>query len=76
MSSERRLRAEELAALLKRTGEEFERCGQEVKVFVPSTISAIPILETVKELIDGFEVIQGTMDDVFLNAMGGGRSDD
>ncbi len=69
-------RAEELAALLKRTGEEFERCGQEVKVFVPSTISAIPILETVKELIDGFEVIQGTMDDVFLNAMGGGRSDD
>lgn len=69
-------KTEEITMLLKQSKQEFERNGQELKVFVPSTISALPILETVKELIDGFEVIQGTMDDVFLNAMGGGRSDD
>lgn len=69
-------KTEEITMLLKQSNQEFERNGQELKVLVPSTISALPILETVKELIDGFEVIQGTMDDVFLNAMGGGRSND
>ncbi len=38
---------------------------------IDNTLAALPILETVKEWIDGFEVIQGTMDDVFLNATGG-----
>ena len=35
-----------------------------------STMDALPILESVKDQIQGFEVIQGTMDDVFLNAVG------
>jgi multidrug/hemolysin transport system ATP-binding protein len=35
-----------------------------------STMDAIPILEQVKQRIHGFEVIQGSMDDVFLNAVG------
>lgn len=69
-------RTEEVALVLKQAGWEFEICQQDMKVFVPSTVFAIPILEKVKEMIDGFEVIQGTMDDVFLNAMRGGRSDD
>lgn len=34
------------------------------------TMDALPILEQVKDHIDGFEVIQGNMDDVFLNAVG------
>lgn len=36
-----------------------------------STLSALPLLEKTKALLQGFEVIQGTMDDVFLNAMKG-----
>lgn len=39
-------------------------------VAVSSTMEALPILEKVRDLIDGFEVIQGTMDDVFLAATG------
>ena len=39
-------------------------------VAVSSTMEALPILEKVRDLIDGFEVIQGTMDDVFLAAIG------
>lgn len=35
-----------------------------------STMDALPVLEKVKGKIRGFEVIQGNMDDVFLNAVG------
>lgn len=41
-----------------------------IETFIPSTLDALPIVELVKEKIDGFEVIQGNMDDVFLNAVG------
>lgn len=34
------------------------------------TMSAIPLLEDSREWISGFEVMQGSMDDVFLNAAG------
>lgn len=37
---------------------------------IGSTLDALPILEQVKDRIEGFEVIQGNMDDVFLNAVG------
>lgn len=37
---------------------------------IRSTMEALPILERERENIDGFEVIQGNMDDVFLNAVG------
>lgn len=35
-----------------------------------STLDSLPILEAVKDRLEGFEVIQGNMDDVFLNAVG------
>ena len=35
-----------------------------------ATLDALPILASVKDNIQGFEVIQGNMDDVFLNAVG------
>lgn len=41
-----------------------------VEVALKSTIEAIPVIEAVKGKIDGFEVILGNMDDVFLNAVG------
>ncbi len=40
-----------------------------IAVAVPDTLSAIPILEAVREKISGFEVIQGSMDDVFINVV-------
>lgn len=66
-------KTEEIAAVLKREEQEYKVRKQDIRVPVHSTISAIPVVEKVKDLIDGFEVIQGTMDDVFLNAMQGDR---
>lgn len=34
------------------------------------TLDALPILSAVQDKVEGFEVIQGDMDDVFLNAVG------
>lgn len=41
-----------------------------VEMLVRSTLDALPIINMVENMIDGFEVIQGNMDDVFLNAVG------
>lgn len=41
-----------------------------VSFSVKSTVDALPVIEKAKSLISGFEVIQGNMDDVFLNAVG------
>ena len=48
----------------------FYENGEEKEIAVASTREALPILEEVREEISGFEVIQGNMDDVFLNAVG------
>lgn len=46
---------------------------REERLMIPleATMSAMPILENIRQMISGFEVIQGTMDDVFLNAAKG-----
>lgn len=41
-----------------------------LKFIAKSTIETLPYINNVKNLINGFEVIQGNMDDVFLNAVG------
>ncbi|MBQ7346291.1 MAG: ABC transporter ATP-binding protein [Oscillospiraceae bacterium] len=41
-----------------------------MELSLDGTMEALEILETVKHRISGFEVIQGSMDDVFLNAVG------
>lgn len=44
--------------------------GKEItEVAVPSTLNAIPVILEWQGKMDGFEVIQGNMDDVFLNAV-------
>lgn len=48
----------------------FYENGEEKEIAVASTLEALPILEEVRKEISGFEVIQGNMDDVFLNAVG------
>lgn len=53
--------------------EKFAYRSKENSYLLPmtSTLSTLPVLEKTKSLLQGFEVIQGTMDDVFLNAMKG-----
>ena len=44
--------------------------GRGAEIQLKSTRNAIPLIEAVKDYVNGFEVIQGNMDDVFLNASG------
>lgn len=55
----------------------FEHTEREGIIIVPlkATVDALPILEKLGEKINGFEVVQGTMDDVFLNACGKALND-
>lgn len=41
-----------------------------ITVPIASTMSALPIVENYQGMLLGFEVVQGTMDDVFLHAAG------
>lgn len=58
-----------LQRLLLERGIKSKRKDAGVRITLDSTMDALPVLELVKECITGFEVIQGTMDDVFLNAI-------
>ena len=48
----------------------FYKDGQIKEMALESTLDALSILEKEKCFLQGFEVIQGNMDDVFLNAVG------
>lgn len=39
-------------------------------IFLQDSMMAIPILKETEELLEGFELVQGSMDDVFLNITG------
>ena len=48
----------------------YYKSGQEEEITVASTLKSLPLIYAAEDKIDGFEVIQGNMDDVFLNAVG------
>lgn len=41
-----------------------------IDISLSNTLASLNIIENVKHIISGFEVVQGNMDDVFLNATG------
>lgn len=60
--------------ILDRQGALYKIKEEKITVAIDSTILSLPLLESCKDIIKGFEVIQGTMDDVFLNASKGDRA--
>ncbi len=62
---------EEITVQLKNLGLDYKVKENRVSVSIDETMQALPLLERFKEQMEGFEVVQGTMDDVFLNACGG-----
>ncbi len=59
--------------LTKRLTEEklsFEPRSNHIRVTIPDSMFGLEILNRIKENLKSFEVIQGTMDDVFLNVTG------
>lgn len=62
---------ENLARRLQEQGIVYKCKESQISISLDKTLAALPIVEGVQEMINGFEVIQGTMDDVFLNVTGG-----
>ena len=65
---------ENLLAQIAGMGLRCKRKEERLAISIGSTMSAIELINTFANRISGFEVVQGTMDDVFLNATGGERA--
>lgn len=48
----------------------YDKRSNHFRVIIPNTMYSLSILNEIKENLKAFEVIQGTMDDVFLNITG------
>lgn len=59
-----------LTARLKEIGAEYSESGETLNVKLGDSMQAIPIIEKCKDYFVNFEVVNGTMDDAFLNATG------
>ncbi|MDD5621743.1 MAG: ATP-binding cassette domain-containing protein [Actinomycetota bacterium] len=49
---------------------EFVISGGAFVIFIPNTLDALPLVNKVENLISGFEVISGSMDDAFVKITG------
>lgn len=49
----------------------FKWKEERISISIADTMAALPLLQTLNAWIEGFEVIQGTMDNVFLQVTGG-----
>lgn len=48
----------------------FKQKEEYLVVSLPDSLGALPVLDRVREQLEGFEMVQGSMDDVFLNVTG------
>lgn len=48
----------------------YEKRSNHIRVIIPDSMFGLQVLNNIKENLKSFEVIQGTMDDVFLNITG------
>lgn len=62
-----------LTALLDQMPLAYYRHAKYVSIKLDATLEALTIVNKVEKLLEGFEVIQGTMDDVFLSLTGNGE---
>lgn len=49
---------------------DFVEVGTDIKINIRNTMEALPILNACKDYIEGFEVLNGTMDDAFIAITG------
>lgn len=48
----------------------YQKKEEYLQICVKDSLAAIPILEEAQSILEGFEMVQGSMDDVFLNITG------
>lgn len=61
---------DEIAQALGRSQRMTRLKSKGAEILLKSTLEAAELIAAIKDKVDGFEVIQGNMDDVFLNAVG------
>lgn len=61
---------EKVTAIVSGMGYAFSIKGDIVTIALDSTLKAIPVIEAIKDMISGFQVIEGSMDDAFINITG------
>lgn len=59
-----------VAAKLEEMGYEYKVSSDTLGLIIPTTMDALPIIESLKDDIRSFEVIKGTMDDAFISITG------
>lgn len=62
---------EEVIQCLEQREMKFKWKEERMSIPIEDTMAALPLLQELHALIEGFEVIQGTMDHVFLQVTGG-----
>jgi multidrug/hemolysin transport system ATP-binding protein len=62
--------ADKVYGILDENKVEYKTMAGEVIINIENTIDALPIIESCKEYINGFEVTAGTMDDAFIGITG------
>ncbi|MGF7141599.1 multidrug/hemolysin transport system ATP-binding protein [Anaerotaenia torta] len=60
----------ELLERLREEGHSFLQGSNYIRVTIPDSMSGLELLNRVKDSVKSFELVQGTMDDVFLNLTG------
>ena len=65
----------DLRAIERLIPENYHKRGEVIEFNIPSTLHALPILEKLTPHIQSFEVVKGSMDDVFIQLNEGGGPD-
>ncbi|MDF2539206.1 MAG: transporter ATP-binding protein [Herbinix sp.] len=61
---------EKVIELAKNHQLEYKMKSNHISIIIKDTLSSIPLLTEMKPFLSAFEVVQGTMDDVFINITG------
>jgi len=68
--------SEKLKIFFKEQEVEFVISGGAFMILVPNTLDALPLVNKAEDLISGFEVISGSMDDAFVKITGHAMRED
>lgn len=61
---------EGLISVLKSEALSYREEGNQIRIEISNSLESIGVLEKIKQYLKAFEVVQGTMDDAFLNITG------
>lgn len=61
---------QKVSDVLESLGHKYKAVADTLEISLPSTISALPVIDECRDMIQSFEVLKGTMDDAFIAITG------